>query len=566
MLDFQCGECGFRFALHEDQGLKAVGCPRCGRAIVISRAAPSKKPSPEDDDGGLGTVSLDAPTRRTRPAQRARSKPPVAPPVPNASPQSPWEDSPRLFDSAPPIEVLTPISPWSPARLWRRLRRQFNQAPLVWIVGAGVAVIVLILAIGMLTRRPEQEAAAPPQVASELPSQPQPEPAAGSEIPQNIADATQVPVSPPSRVASLPGRMPPPSKGLDAPPPAAESSLSAGGGTDRKASGDDGEFSLGGGEQVTGTSRQYDNFQCMRIQAQHGVRIPLGAAIVEVDGLRLRVANPSRLAQSPAPILFLPRGSHAVCFRSNEQAVAAAVEGDFTAAYQRMRAFFGIPDAIRSREIFQRAAWAMDIHRAPFLLNFSGAQYAAEKKWKAAQRKFRRALAVNPMFSPAHLNLAECLVQEGARDEAAREVELADVFNVGNVFGLAEAIVQARRRLGLPLESRDTIDAADLVYVSRKKQSEEDARMVALLEAASKYAVRDEERAKVLNNLAVHFAQSDPELALHYFQNALEVTQRAGEGRHQLARQIFSHIRSVCRKAGFDEESEYRQMELMVNR
>jgi hypothetical protein len=171
------------------------------------------------------------------------------------------------------------------------------------------------------------------------------------------------------------------------------------------------------------------------------------------------------------------------------------------------------------------------------------------------------------MFSPAHLNLAECLFQDGARDEAAREVDLADVFNVGNVFGLAGAIAQTRRRLGMPSEGRDTIDAAELIYVSREKPSEEDLRMVALLEALSKYAVRDEERAKVLNNLAVHFAQSDrPELALHYFHNSLEVTQHAGEGRHQLARQIFSHIRAVCRKAGFDEETEYQQMELVVNR
>jgi hypothetical protein len=71
----------------------------------------------------------------------------------------------------------------------------------------------------------------------------------------------------------------------------------------------------------------------------------------------------------------------------------------------------------------------------------------------------------------------------------------------------------------------------------------------------------------VLNNLAVHFADSNrPELALHYFHNALEVTLRAGEGRHQLARQVFSHMRAVCRKAGFDEESEYRQLETMVAR
>ncbi len=565
MLNLRCSECGLRFALHEDLGLKAARCPRCGRAVMIPRAARSKPdPSPGDEDRGLDTTSLDAPTRPAKSRPRARAAPPVPPPLPSPSPQLPWGDSQDLFDGAPSQGILTPVSRSWPARLWHRLRRQIKKAPLAWIAGSGVTAILVIWALALVTQRPKRDAV--PQAAAEVPSRPQGEPAAGPEIPENIADATQVPVPRTSAGASLP--LPPPPKGVAAPPPpATASTLSAGGGSDRPSSGSDGEFSIGGGEQVTGTSRQYDNFQCMRIQAQHGIRIPPAAAILEVDGLRLRIANPSRLAQSPVPILYLPRGSHAVCFRSNEQPVPATIEGDFAAAYERMRGFFGIPEAIRSREIFQRAAWAMDVHGAPFLLNLSGAQYAAEKKWKAAQRKFRRALGINPMFSPAHLNLAECLLQEGARDEAAREVELADVFNVGNVFGLADAIVQARRRLGLPLESRDTIDAADLVYVSREKQSEEDVRMVALLEAVSKYAVRDEERAKVLNNLAVHFAQSDrPELALHYFHNALEVTQHAGEGRHQLARQIFSHIRAVCRKAGFDEETEYRQMELMVNR
>jgi tetratricopeptide (TPR) repeat protein/DNA-directed RNA polymerase subunit RPC12/RpoP len=580
MLDLRCGECGFRFALHEDEGLKVAGCPRCGRAIMIPRAAPSKSaPSPKDDDRGLDTTSLDAPTRRAGSRPRARAMPPAPPPVPIPLPQSPWGESQDIFDGAPSEGLLTPVSRSWPERLWRGLRRQFKKAPLAWIVGTGVVVIVVILASSLLTRRPKREAA-PPQVASEaLPqpppqasAQPQPPPQAAAlpEIPQNIADATRMPT--PRPAARLPLDTPPPPllKGPEKPsPPATATALSAGGGSERRTSADDTEFAIGGGggEQISGASRQYDNLQCMRIQAQHGIRIPPAAAILEVDGLRLRIANPSRLALSPAPILYLPRGSHAVCFRSNEQPVAKTIEGDFSAAYEMMRGFFGIPEAIRSREIFQRAAWAMDVHGAPFLLNFSGSQYAAEKKWKAAQRKFRRALAVNPMFSPAHLNLAECLLQEGARDEAAREVEWADVFNVGNVFGLADAIAQARRRLGLPPESREAIDAADLVYVSRENQSEEDLRMVALLEAMSRYAVRDEERAKVLNNLAVHFAESDrPELALHYFRNALEVTQHAGEGRHQLARRIFSHIRAVCRKAGFDEESEYRQMEMMVNR
>ena len=90
--------------------------------------------------------------------------------------------------------------------------------------------------------------------------------------------------------------------------------------------------------------------------------------------------------------------------------------------------------------------------------------------------------------------------------------------------------------------------------------------MTALLQGISKYAVRDAQRGKILNNLAVHFADTGrPELALHHFRNALAVVKYAGPERYVLARQIFSNMSDACRKAGFAEAKEYQQMRHMVS-
>ncbi|MCR4413976.1 MAG: tetratricopeptide repeat protein [Thermoguttaceae bacterium] len=319
--------------------------------------------------------------------------------------------------------------------------------------------------------------------------------------------------------------------------------------------------------ELTGSSRRYDNLECQQIQARHAIRVPAGATIVEVDGRRLPIARPEVLAAAPAPYLFLPRGSHAVRFRPNDYPVPAAIQGDLIEEYESMRRFFGVGEKVKMAELVARAARTMDTHSAPFLVDFMGAHYAAAGQWDVAERKFRRALGINPAFVPAHLNLAECLLRRKARDEAVREVLLAESFNVENVFGLAGAIAATRQRLAMPPDAGGPIDLSAVSYVAGETPTEEDRRMTAILEGLSKYAVRDEDRAKILNNLAIHFAESGrPELALHHFHQSLAVVRQAGEGRFELARKVFGNIKTVCRKAGFAEADEYEQMETLVLR
>jgi len=321
----------------------------------------------------------------------------------------------------------------------------------------------------------------------------------------------------------------------------------------------------GGRTGLTGIATKYNDLHCQRIQATHGRRIPPNATIVEVDGQRLPIENVTQLQGSPSPVLFLSRGVHAVRFRPGERPVEVLITEHLSDTYQDMQQFFNVHGSIRTDELMSRGARAMDVHYAPFLLNFLGASYAARDEWEAAERKFRRALHVNPMFSPAHLNLAHCLMQRAQLEDAIREVQLADAFNVGNVFGIAAGISSFRQQINLPHNRPEVIEFDTAVYVSTEPTSVEDGRIVALMQGVSKYAVRAEERGKILNNLAVHFADTErPELALEYFRGALDVLKTAGPDRFALARQVLSHMEATCQEAGFAEAEEYETMQALV--
>ncbi len=320
-----------------------------------------------------------------------------------------------------------------------------------------------------------------------------------------------------------------------------------------------------GGGGLTGVTRDYDDLACQQLQYRYGIPVPAAATILEVDGVRLPVDNPFRLADSPAPVLFLPRGVHAVRFRSTERPVRVEIDGHLFDEYQAMRDYFGLDGSIDGEALMKRAAWAMDVHGAPFLLNFMGARHAKEDRWDVARRTFRRSLCVNPTFSPAHLNLAECLLRADAREEAIREVDAAAAFNVGNVYGLAGAISRLRARLKLPPDRAEPVDAGSFSYVSTEPLTDEDRRLVALVEGISKYAVKAEERGKMLNNLAVHFADTGRvDLALYHFRTALAAVKYAGPARFKVAQKILSNMGDVCRKAGLDEADEYQRMQHLV--
>lgn len=502
MLEVQCGQCGTRLRLEDHWAGKKGKCPRC-------------------------ECVLDLPGR-------------PAPEAPATEPSRP----PPLPGSPPETEPATPTVPWL---------HRVGALPRKWRIAAGTAGVLLLGTLGILlwavaAGRPDSPVVSGRDRRSTAGSEGEVDSPRTPNGPATMATGERPPA--PEIEQAVRQSLSPSS--MDLPREAASG---------RVGRSPDGSS----GEGLVGMTREYDDLACQQIQFRHGVRIPSAAAVLEVDGVRLPIRSVSSLAESPAPFLFLPRGVHAVRFRTTERPVEVTIRSDLSRDYQSMRGFFGLDGTVRADELMRRGAWAMDVHGAPFLLNFMGARHVKEESWDVAERMFRRSLSVNPTFSPAHLNLAECLLRRGAREEAIREINAADVFNVGNVHGLADAVSRLRRRLEIPVDCCDPVEADALSYVTTEPLSEEDVRLVALLEGISRYVVKAEERGKTLNNLAVHFADKGRfELALHHFRNALDAVKHAGPERYAVAQKVFSNMSAACRKGGLAEAEEYEQMQHLV--
>ena len=343
-----------------------------------------------------------------------------------------------------------------------------------------------------------------------------------------------------------------------------------------------------------GLSQEYDDRQCRQYQSElygiggHGILIPPSAEILEVDGVRLPITGVTKLQKSPYPFLFLPKGIHYVRFRPDEFSVQVKVEqeprnilpeyndGFLRTDYDAMRQYFGLSkatDPIQLGQIITRAGDAFDGYTQPFLLNIHAAYHISKGENVAARRKYNRALYINPTFSPSHLNLAWIHFNQKQYESAKREVRLAAAFNVGNVFGLKKEIVDLEQEINQKLKdlSKDEEIAASMVafsssaYLPREFLSEQDKSMRALMEAVSKYAILEEERAKILANLAIHFSDEGKNgWALHSFRNAMRVLRMGGQEKYPLAKKIMIQMIKCCKGEYANERAEYVQMYKMA--
>ncbi|HEV3005533.1 MAG TPA: tetratricopeptide repeat protein [Pirellulales bacterium] len=273
--------------------------------------------------------------------------------------------------------------------------------------------------------------------------------------------------------------------------------------------------------EPTRPSLEYDDAHCQVLQARHGVSVPATARTIEIDGRRLPIANPGEMASARSPILFLPRGAHAVRFGPDDALVEVEIADDLANTYGTMRSYFDINGQVAEQELMKRTAQTLDVFGTPFLLNFMGAAYAGRGEWDASERKFRRALRISPAYAPAHLNLAHCLLRRQDREEATREVRLADAFNVGDAFGLNAAIVELKRRLDIPLDDRESPEL----------------------------------------NIRENAGEIDPtERVLEGFRATLAELMPAAPDRLDDARQVLTQMVVVCREAGYEEADEYQRI------
>lgn len=468
------------------------------------------------------------------------------------------------------MELSSPVVPSQPRSLLDKQRTRRGPSPLLIAVSLGASLIVLAPLVYFLFLRPagvELSSARDPDArngASQWGKSgkaaaggAQTSTSSGDAIPPVVANQVKPPVPVGSQSTGA---------ASDADPAHPDPTT----GNHAQATGTSGATrvdtpSSQGSGGLAGGSREYDDIHCQRIQLEHGIRIPAAATIIEINGQRLPLANVAALQTSPQPVLLLPEGEHAVRFRPGDQMVLVKVARPFAATHRAMRQFFRMDETPLVDELFSRSARAMDVHRAPFLLNLSGGVNVLAGQLPAAERKFRRALRVNPTFAPAHLNLACCLHQRGKVPEAIRELRLAEAFNYGNVYGLNAALYELRRDWQAPSDS-GPMECDPAAYVSPEPLSEEDRRLVALMEGLARYAVKAEDRGKILNNLAVHFAERrQTELALEHFRAALAEFRVADPAqRYLLARHVLAQMSRVCRQAGFDEADEYERLQQLV--
>lgn len=524
------------------------------------------------------------PLPETKPRQPRVSPPlppPVVPPRQRTLPEAPvldadgpafslteLEPSALGFPAPPRIAPQPPVPPaiaapaiTSPAAVRASLSQPATW-PKSWWIGAGATAVLLLILAFQMGRRGVDKPPAKPLVAEELATAQQPVATKPhTPAPPERVRPTAVPRTADSAAEETPPRTKPPQRSR----PPAEVEEDPGQAVRTVQAPPRSVPPPRGGNSLSGVSRQYDDLDCQRIQAQHSVRVPSAANILEVDGQRLPLANLAALAECPAPCLYLPRGKHAVKFRKNELPLEVTVASDLSQVYYEMRQFFNAGEKPREAELLSRGAKALDVHNAPFLLNLMGAAHVGKDQSAAAQRKFRRALRVNPLFAPAHLNLAALLYQQGAKAEARQELQLAEATNVGNCFGLSPGIYEVRRQMGLPPGPTSGNELALSSYVAQEPLSEEDLRMTALMQGLAKYAVENAERGKIINNLAIHFAdQGNNEQALDHFRSALAVLKLAGPERYKLAQHVLTQMGETCRKAKYEEADEYDRMRSMV--
>ncbi len=565
MIEVTC-RCGLQFELPEHWGGKQARCPGCRTPLTVPAASAPAPPVQQQPPPVQQTHRPPAATvvAAQQPAPAATAPPPVQNLPPQPEPQQPVAPSDSNVSQAENAHAARPAPPWLiPA-----------------VAGGAVALLLLIVAAGWMfwpanTHTPAADGvavndddAAPSVDADGAAPAADGEAAADATASADGSSTVSTDGVPADDLGTKPSD-PPPDDGAPAVLQPADGGERQPAAIPPKVPGDDPSGDQPGETiALSGQSRRFDDRECVALQNKHGVPIPPTADMIEVDGQRLPLADVAELQQSVAPVLILPQGVHTVRFRRNENPFQVKIEGHFIESYHAARAFFGLGGQVRTVELLRRSAWAYDSHRAPLLLNFYGASYASEQKWEAAQRKFRRALRVNPTFAPAHLNLAHCLLSDGDIEGARREVALADAFNIGNVYGIAHAIStmkQATEPQGEDVQPGAVTRIVAAEYFSKQQLSAEDERIEAMLLSLSKYAVRDSERGKIINNLAAHLAdRGNTDAALHYYRAALETLKKATAERLEIARKVLQNMAAACTRAGYEEAAEYQQMRRMV--
>jgi len=315
--------------------------------------------------------------------------------------------------------------------------------------------------------------------------------------------------------------------------------------------------------------------------------LPRDLTTIIVDGRKLRIKNPAELVRREFehPALFLPKGTHFARFHdeappgAGESESPITREGFFSARYAAIRGqFLGDGGAVSITKLAPNLWEAKENFQSPLTPHLLGNYYFSQKKYEVAERKYWQAIRVNPCFALSHLNLACIYARHGQnlrprpgvdfKTRAAEELHWAEQFDVGDVFGVGQAIAALREELKPPrLADAPALRLED--YQSAEEMDAADRRAVGVMNAAMKYLPSDIERAKLVNNKAVYFKfKHKNDLALDAYKEALRVLgdavkseARAGaapNAAREVALRILDNAAALCKTQwqGGNEEFE----------
>jgi len=314
--------------------------------------------------------------------------------------------------------------------------------------------------------------------------------------------------------------------------------------------------------QERGDTGPFSDDALRRLIEECSVPVPTDAQLINIDLLDLGLVNLRELAQFPAARVFLPQGEHEIRFRRHQIGRKVSVPKCFFREYDRIRGHFLSQGKLGQDKLLLALLSVLDCPSSPFVPHLLGSSYAEMGDLKAAARSYERVIRMVPCFAPAHLNLSYIYHQQGHPEEAKRELQLAHVFNYGNVFGLAAPIARVAQRLGLVrLVMRAEICIDD--YTAGEKLDEYDRRFIRIVRGAEFYVHPPVMRAKMISNIGTYFRKHRKfALALDWYRVSLGMLGRldAPDAADVMSR-VLENMEMACGQAGWSRQSEqYRKM------
>lgn len=157
--------------------------------------------------------------------------------------------------------------------------------------------------------------------------------------------------------------------------------------------------------------------------------------------------------------LYLPRGKHRVSQGSDVQTVSVSRSyGDHY--YKEAESLTNKEGEIDYQQVVVQIVNELGHPQEAYLLNLLAHHYLKQKKYDAARRVLFRALAVDPTFAPAHLNLSWVYLKQKKEEEAKRELRLAEDMDATGTFALERGMAEIRHALSFDKKTPVSLDPA----------------------------------------------------------------------------------------------------------